>query len=51
MDYISDLLTTVDMDIATRVAVFVDNGWLSFTSNIVRRRLVDGNKSITIRFF
>ncbi|KAF9064293.1 hypothetical protein BDP27DRAFT_1299073 [Rhodocollybia butyracea] len=46
-----DVSMAVDMDIATRAAVFVGNGWSSFTSNIVHRRLVDGKEPITIRFF
>ncbi|KAJ7158781.1 hypothetical protein C8R46DRAFT_1110272 [Mycena filopes] len=41
----------VDMDIARRAAVFVGNGWSSFTSNIVHRRLVDGKLPVSIRFY
>ncbi|KAF8910488.1 hypothetical protein CPB84DRAFT_1842499 [Gymnopilus junonius] len=41
----------VDMDIARRAAVFIGNGWSSFTSNIVHRRLVDGKEPISIRFY
>ncbi|KAJ7756381.1 hypothetical protein DFH07DRAFT_820357 [Mycena maculata] len=41
----------VDMDIARRAAVFIGNGWSSFTSNIVHRRLVDGKLPISIRFY
>ncbi|KAF5382695.1 hypothetical protein D9615_003074 [Tricholomella constricta] len=37
----------VDMEIARRAAVFVGNGWSSFTSNIVHKRLVDGKEPIT----
>ncbi|KAG9226540.1 hypothetical protein CCMSSC00406_0005793 [Pleurotus cornucopiae] len=41
----------VDMDIARQAAVFIGNGWSSFTSNIVHRRLVDGKEPISIRFW
>ncbi|KAF9554183.1 hypothetical protein CPC08DRAFT_713120 [Agrocybe pediades] len=41
----------VDMDIARRAAVFIGNGWSSFTSNIVHRRLVDGKIPMSIRFY
>ncbi|KAJ7035026.1 hypothetical protein C8F04DRAFT_955540, partial [Mycena alexandri] len=41
----------VDMDIARQAAVFIGNGWSSFTSNIVHRRLVDGKLPISIRFW
>ncbi|KIY53035.1 hypothetical protein FISHEDRAFT_63468 [Fistulina hepatica ATCC 64428] len=46
-----DVNMAVDMDIARQAAVFVGNGWSSFTSNIVHRRLVDGKRHISIRFF
>ncbi|KAH9480264.1 Strobilurin A biosynthesis cluster protein l1 [Psilocybe cubensis] len=41
----------VDMDIGRRSAVFIGNGWSSFTSNVVHRRLVDGKEPISIRFW
>ncbi|KAJ2915519.1 hypothetical protein MD484_g4907, partial [Candolleomyces efflorescens] len=41
----------VDMDLARRAAVFIGNGWSSFTSNILHRRLVDGKSHISNRFF
>ncbi|GLB38601.1 hypothetical protein LshimejAT787_0504660 [Lyophyllum shimeji] len=41
----------IDMDIARKAAVFVGNGWSSFTSNINHRRLVDGKEPISIRFW
>ncbi|KAJ6554900.1 hypothetical protein DFH09DRAFT_1248491 [Mycena vulgaris] len=40
----------VDMEIARRAAVFLGNGWSSFTSNIVHARLVDGREARSIRF-
>jgi len=46
-----DVAMAVDMDIARRAAVFIGNGWSSFTSNIVHRRLVDGKEPISIRFY
>ncbi|KAJ6531767.1 hypothetical protein B0H19DRAFT_965966 [Mycena capillaripes] len=46
-----DVSMSVDMDIARRAAVFIGNGWSSFTSNIVHRRLVDGKTPISIRFY
>ncbi|KAK0487128.1 hypothetical protein IW261DRAFT_592540 [Armillaria novae-zelandiae] len=46
-----ELSMAVDMDIARQAAVFVGNGWSSFSSNIVHRRLVDGKKPISTRFF
>ncbi|KAF5327965.1 hypothetical protein D9758_012828 [Tetrapyrgos nigripes] len=39
-----DVNMAVDMDVARRAAVFVGNGWSSFTSNIVYRRLVDDQR-------
>ncbi|KAJ7776783.1 hypothetical protein DFH07DRAFT_865639 [Mycena maculata] len=39
----------VDMEIARRAAVFLGNGWSSFTSNVVHQRLVDGKEPISIR--
>ncbi|KAK0185715.1 hypothetical protein F5146DRAFT_1071206 [Armillaria mellea] len=46
-----ELGMAADMDIARQAAVFVGNGWSSFSSNIVHRRLVDGKKPISTRFF
>ncbi|KAJ7765678.1 hypothetical protein B0H16DRAFT_1661505 [Mycena metata] len=46
----TDVSMAVDMEIARRAAVFVGNGWSSFTSNIVYQRLVDKRDPITIRF-
>ncbi|KAJ7475823.1 hypothetical protein FB451DRAFT_1173809 [Mycena latifolia] len=46
-----DVSMAVDMDIARRAAVFIGNGWSSFTSNIVHRRLVDGKIPLSIRFY
>ncbi|TFK60507.1 hypothetical protein BDN72DRAFT_779325 [Pluteus cervinus] len=47
----TDVNMAVDMDIARKAAVFIGNGWSSFTSNIVHRRLVDGKEPISIRFY
>ncbi|KAJ8092474.1 hypothetical protein PM082_023727 [Marasmius tenuissimus] len=47
----TDVSMAVDMDIARRAAVFIGNGWSSFTSNINHRRLKDGKEPISIRFF
>ncbi|KIK69943.1 hypothetical protein GYMLUDRAFT_236395 [Collybiopsis luxurians FD-317 M1] len=47
----TDVNMAVDMDIARQAAVFIGNGWSSFTSNIVHRRLVDGKEPISIRFY
>ncbi|KAF9005523.1 hypothetical protein BDQ17DRAFT_1399176 [Cyathus striatus] len=46
-----DVNMAVDMDIARKAAVFIGNGWSSFTSNIVHRRLVDGKAPISNRFY
>ncbi|KDR82465.1 hypothetical protein GALMADRAFT_87810 [Galerina marginata CBS 339.88] len=46
-----DVSVAVDMDIGRRSAVFIGNGWSSFTSNVVHRRLVDGKEPISIRFW
>ncbi|KAJ2926622.1 hypothetical protein H1R20_g10478, partial [Candolleomyces eurysporus] len=46
-----DVGMAVDMDLARRAAVFLGNGWSSFTSNILHRRLVDGKVPISNRFF
>ncbi|KAJ6452624.1 hypothetical protein C8R45DRAFT_639454 [Mycena sanguinolenta] len=45
-----DVSMAVDMEIARRAAVFIGNGWSSFTSNIVYQRLLDKRDPITIRF-
>ncbi|KIK69922.1 hypothetical protein GYMLUDRAFT_34323 [Collybiopsis luxurians FD-317 M1] len=47
----TDVNMAVDMDIARKAAVFIGNGWSSFTSNIVHRRLVDGKTPISMRFW
>ncbi|KAF7327217.1 hypothetical protein MKEN_00298800 [Mycena kentingensis (nom. inval.)] len=39
----------VDMEIAKRAAVFVGNGWSSFTSNVIHQRLVAGHEPASIR--
>ncbi|TFK70537.1 hypothetical protein BDN72DRAFT_532335 [Pluteus cervinus] len=46
-----DVSMAVDMDIARMASVFIGNGWSSFTSNIVHRRLVDGKPPISMRFW
>ncbi|KIY66967.1 hypothetical protein CYLTODRAFT_354117 [Cylindrobasidium torrendii FP15055 ss-10] len=46
-----EVAMAVDMDIARRASVFIGNGWSSFTSSIVHRRLVDGKKPESIRFY
>ncbi|KAG5735191.1 Myosin-1, partial [Termitomyces sp. T112] len=46
-----DTNMAIDMEIARKAAVFVGNGWSSFTSNINHRRLVDGKEFISIRFW
>ncbi|PPQ68117.1 hypothetical protein CVT26_005738 [Gymnopilus dilepis] len=46
-----EVSVAVDMDIGRRSAVFIGNGWSSFTSNVVHRRLVDGKEPISIRFW
>ncbi|KAF8155253.1 hypothetical protein K438DRAFT_1862851 [Mycena galopus ATCC 62051] len=45
-----DVSMAVDMEIARRAAVFIGNGWSSFTSNIVYGRLLDKRDPITIRY-
>lgn len=47
----TEVAMAIDMDIARRAGVFVGNGWSSFTSNIVHRRLVDGKPPSSIRFY
>ncbi|KAL1753902.1 hypothetical protein FB107DRAFT_263945 [Schizophyllum commune] len=46
-----DTNMAVDMELARLAAVFIGNGWSSFTSNIVHRRLVDQKEFISTRFF
>ncbi|KAF8659685.1 hypothetical protein AX16_001788 [Volvariella volvacea WC 439] len=46
-----DVNMAVDMEIARLAAVFIGNGWSSFTSNINHRRFVDGKPPISIRFW
>ncbi|KIJ54043.1 hypothetical protein M422DRAFT_241303 [Sphaerobolus stellatus SS14] len=41
----------VDMDIGRQAAVFMGNGWSSMTSNIVHRRIMDGQPYSSIRHF
>jgi len=45
-----DVGLAVDMEFAIKAAVFIGNGWSSFTSGIVHRRLVVGKEPISIRF-
>ncbi|KAJ7626630.1 hypothetical protein DFH06DRAFT_1228144, partial [Mycena polygramma] len=44
-----DVSMAVDMLMARRAAVFLGNGWSSFTSNIIHQRLVDGREPLSIR--
>ncbi|KAJ3512505.1 hypothetical protein NMY22_g15313 [Coprinellus aureogranulatus] len=46
-----DVAMATDMDLARRAAIFLGNGWSSFTSNILHRRLVDKKIPISNRFF
>ncbi|KAF9484849.1 hypothetical protein BDN70DRAFT_872119 [Pholiota conissans] len=46
-----DVGMAVDMDFARKAAVFIGNGWSSFTSNILHRRLVDRKPWISNRFY
>ncbi|KAJ7909103.1 hypothetical protein B0H13DRAFT_2192958 [Mycena leptocephala] len=46
----TEVSMAVDMEIGRRAAVFVGNGWSSFTSNIVYQRLLDKRDPVTIRF-
>lgn len=41
----------VDMEIGRKAAVFIGNGWSSFTSNVVHRRLVDKREPVATRFW
>ncbi|KDR82440.1 hypothetical protein GALMADRAFT_237765 [Galerina marginata CBS 339.88] len=45
-----DVGMAIDMEIGRRSAVFIGNGWSSFSSNVVHQRLVDGREPISIRF-
>ncbi|KAK7018574.1 hypothetical protein R3P38DRAFT_2983304, partial [Favolaschia claudopus] len=45
----TDVSMAIDMHLARKAAVFVGNGWSSFTSNIIHQRLVDGREPISIR--
>ncbi|KAK7054400.1 hypothetical protein VNI00_003594 [Paramarasmius palmivorus] len=47
----TDVNMAIDMDLARRAAVFIGNGWSSFTSNIIHRRLVDGKTPASTRFW
>ncbi|KAF6744715.1 hypothetical protein DFP72DRAFT_927787 [Ephemerocybe angulata] len=46
-----DVGMAVDMELARKSAIFMGNGWSSFTSNILHRRLVDKKIPISNRFF
>ncbi|KAF6761581.1 hypothetical protein DFP72DRAFT_879061 [Ephemerocybe angulata] len=46
-----DVGMAVDMDLGRKAAIFMGNGWSSYTSNIVHRRLVDGKIPMANRFF
>jgi len=46
-----DVGMAVDMEIARKASVFIGNGWSSFTSNILHRRLVDGRIPMSNRFY
>ncbi|KAJ7192905.1 hypothetical protein GGX14DRAFT_537686 [Mycena pura] len=45
----TDVGMAVDMELARRAAVFIGNGWSSYTSAIIHQRLVDGREPISIR--
>ncbi|KAF8645181.1 hypothetical protein AX16_008008 [Volvariella volvacea WC 439] len=47
----TDVNMAVDMDIARQAAVFIGNGWSSYTSNIVHRRMIDDRKSTVSSFY
>ncbi|KAF9068591.1 hypothetical protein BDP27DRAFT_1224103 [Rhodocollybia butyracea] len=47
----TDVNMAIDMEFARKAAVFIGNGWSSFTSNIIHRRLVDGKTSLSIRLW
>ncbi|CAK5269822.1 unnamed protein product [Mycena citricolor] len=44
-----DVSMAIDMQIARRAAVFLGNGWSSFTSNIIHQRLVDNREPLSTR--
>ncbi|KAJ6584427.1 hypothetical protein B0H19DRAFT_925036 [Mycena capillaripes] len=44
-----DVSMAIDMQFARKSAVFIGNGWSSFTSNIIHQRLVDGREPLSIR--
>ncbi|KAF6741378.1 hypothetical protein DFP72DRAFT_944923 [Ephemerocybe angulata] len=46
-----DVGMAVDMDLGRKAAIFMGNGVLSYTSNIVHRRLVGGKIPMANRFF
>ncbi|KAF8956990.1 hypothetical protein BDZ97DRAFT_1763272 [Flammula alnicola] len=46
-----DVGMAVDMEIARKASIFIGNGWSSFTSNILHRRLVDGKIPMSNRFY
>ncbi|KAJ6619724.1 hypothetical protein B0H10DRAFT_2163803 [Mycena sp. CBHHK59/15] len=46
-----DVSMAMAMDTARRAAVFIGNGWSSFTSNIVHRLLVDGKLPVSTCFY
>ncbi|KAF8867664.1 hypothetical protein CPB84DRAFT_1819748 [Gymnopilus junonius] len=46
-----DVGMAVDMEIVRKASVFIGNGWLSFTSNILHRWLVDGKIPISNHFY
>ncbi|KAF6744716.1 hypothetical protein DFP72DRAFT_64830 [Ephemerocybe angulata] len=46
-----DVGMALDMEFARKAAIFLGNGWSSFTSNILHRRLVDKKIPISNRFF
>ncbi|KAJ7904848.1 hypothetical protein B0H13DRAFT_1620551 [Mycena leptocephala] len=45
----TDVSMAIDMQMARKAAVFIGNGWSSFTSNIIHQRLVDGREPLSIR--
>lgn len=46
-----DLAVAIDLELARRAAVFVGNGFSSFSSDVVMLRLADGKSPQTIRFW
>ncbi|KAF7365603.1 hypothetical protein MVEN_00433800 [Mycena venus] len=45
----TDVSMAIDMQLARKAAVFIGNGWSSFTSNIIHQRLVDDREPLSIR--